>query len=211
MNLRGRLTYANVTATLALCVALATGGAYAQSRIGTNEIQNRAVTGSKIHKNTVRGGVHLRNNTVPGNKVKESTLNALRFAAIGGDSQELQCDPDAGLFENCASVSLDLPARGRALVVASGASFSEEEDEHANGRCEIRTNGEPAGIGQTLGELSEVNTSLSEADGFARTLVTPLLPPGPVEFSLACDQSGSADFQIQGPTIAAIALTNGRR
>ena len=209
MNLRGRLTYANVTATLALCVALATGGAYAQSRIGTNEIKNRAVTGPKVSKNALRGGVHLRNKSIPGEKVREQTLNALRFGAIGSDDQS-SCNPLDGAFEECATVTLDLPARGRALVVASGATFS-DGGSPANGSCEIRTNGGPTPLALPLGEAVEVNTSNAAASGFARTHVTDLLPRGPVEFSLACDQSGSEDFQIQGPTIAAIALTNGRR
>ena len=210
MNLRGRLSYANIAATLALCVALATGGAYAQSRIGTNELQNRAVTGPKVQKNTLRGAVHLRNKSIPGSKLRERTVNALRFAAIGGDDQAADCNPDGSAFEECVSVDLELPTRGRALVIASGAGFS-SGSEGANGRCEIRTDGAPTSTGQFLGEFPEGNTSSLAASGFARTHVTPLLPAGPVEFSLACNQSGSDDFQIQGPTIAAIALTNGRR
>ena len=208
MNLRGRLTYANVMATLALAIAMATGGAYAQSRIGTSEIKNRAVTGPKIHKGTVRGGVHLRNNSLPGTKVRENTLNALRFSSLRGSHPE-DCDPLDEDFIDCASVSLDLRTPGRALVVATGANFSASGA--ASGRCELRLDGEPSATGQFLGEDSEANTSFLAASGFARTFVTPLVGPGEVEVSLACNQAGANDFQIQGPTIAAIALTNGRR
>lgn len=51
---RPRLTYANVTSTLALVAALATGGAYAADRIGTVEIKRNAVISAKVNNGAVK-------------------------------------------------------------------------------------------------------------------------------------------------------------
>jgi hypothetical protein len=45
---RRRLTYANVMSTIAVFGVLAGGGAYAASKIGTNQIKNGAVTPKKL-------------------------------------------------------------------------------------------------------------------------------------------------------------------
>ena len=52
---RPRLSYANVVATLALVVALGTGGAWAATQISGGLLQNRSVPGKKLKKNTVTG------------------------------------------------------------------------------------------------------------------------------------------------------------
>jgi hypothetical protein len=56
--LRTRLSYANVIATLALLIALGTGGAYAASKVapksvGAKQLRPGAVTADKIRKNAV--------------------------------------------------------------------------------------------------------------------------------------------------------------
>jgi hypothetical protein len=53
--MRPRFTYANVVATLALVVAVGTGGAWAAARISGSLLQDRSVTGKKLKKNTVTG------------------------------------------------------------------------------------------------------------------------------------------------------------
>src|SRR5262245_10069126 len=58
--LRGRLTYANVTATLALIVAVGGTSAFAASQLGKNSVGTRqlkknAVVTAKIKKNAVNG------------------------------------------------------------------------------------------------------------------------------------------------------------
>src|SRR5262249_59051478 len=67
-------TYSNVMSTLAVFGVLAGGSAWAASKIGTNQIENGAVTTKKI-----------RNNAVTGAKVKESSLGQVPDAAqLGG-------------------------------------------------------------------------------------------------------------------------------
>ena len=207
MKIRERLSYANVTATLALMVALATGGAYAESKIGASEIQNRAVTAKKIKKGAIRNA-HVRRDALTGKRIREGTLNSFQFSALNG-GQALSCNPADSTFVNCATTTVQLASPGRALVVATGGMFSEGLDP-AQGTCEVRVDGQPELLRNAPGEESIVNTSTTATNGFARTLVTPLLPSGPVTLTLACNQSGSADFRVADPTIAALALTNGR-
>ncbi len=66
---RKALTYSNITATLALVVAMS-GTAVAATKIGTNQIANGAVTTSKLHKAAVTG-----------KKVKPGSLTSTSFAA----------------------------------------------------------------------------------------------------------------------------------
>ena len=68
-HLRPRLTYANVTATLALFVALG-GGAYAATQINGKNLKDRSVAGKK-----------LKRNTVTGTEVKEATLGKVPTAS----------------------------------------------------------------------------------------------------------------------------------
>jgi hypothetical protein len=79
--LRDRLTYANVVATLALLVAVSTGGAYAASKLDGGDIRKRTLTGA-----------HLKSNTVGGRVVKEKSLKpvprARNAARLGGDPAE---------------------------------------------------------------------------------------------------------------------------
>ena len=72
-GLRGRLTYANVVATLALFLALG-GGAYAVSKIGSKQIERNAVKSR-----------HLAPNAAKGRDVAEGTLGTVPNAArLGG-------------------------------------------------------------------------------------------------------------------------------
>ena len=61
-----KLSYANVVATLALIVAVGTGGAWAAGQIDGSTLRDRSVGGGK-----------LKNDTVKGKQVKESTLKGL--------------------------------------------------------------------------------------------------------------------------------------
>ena len=72
-----RLTYANVVATIALFVAVGTGGAYAVSKIDGSDIRNHSLTGKEFKANSVGGKA-----------IKESSLRpvprAENAARLGG-------------------------------------------------------------------------------------------------------------------------------
>src|SRR4051794_3546984 len=71
-GLRPRPTYANVTATLALFIALG-GGAYAATAnsIGSRQLKKNAVSGLKV-----------RDNSLTGADINESTLGKVPSAAV---------------------------------------------------------------------------------------------------------------------------------
>ena len=82
--LRPRLTYANVTATLALFLALG-GGAYAATAlparsVGSRELKKDAVTRVKIKRNAVDGS-KLLDGSIKGADITESTLGPVPTAA----------------------------------------------------------------------------------------------------------------------------------
>ena len=78
-RIRAKLTYANVTATLALVLALGGGTAWAASKIRTKQIGYHAVTGAKIDTNAVTAS-KLRNGAVRTDDVKDGSLQAADLA-----------------------------------------------------------------------------------------------------------------------------------
>jgi len=74
-RIREKLTYANVTATLALLLALGGGTAWAASKVRTRHLGFHAVTGPKIDTNAVTAS-KIRNGTVGTVDVKDGSLGA---------------------------------------------------------------------------------------------------------------------------------------
>ena len=72
------LTYANVTATLALVVALS-GTAYAATTIGTDQIRNGAVTTPKIRNSAVTAA-KLANGAATGKSIRDRSITATKLA-----------------------------------------------------------------------------------------------------------------------------------
>lgn len=125
LNTRTRISPATPLALLALFVALG-GGAYAAGTIGTDDLQNRAVTKAKLDRNSVvpgkiRGGAvtrqKLRNglvNTaklgpeaVTGPKVDESTLEQVPSAAKAETATAAEKADTATSAQTAASVGPD--------------------------------------------------------------------------------------------------------
>jgi hypothetical protein len=94
-RLRGKLTYANVTATLALFLVLAGGSAFAarqvlpKNTVGTAQLKNGAVTGAKIKVGAVTGAkIQVASlGTVPNAghaSSADTATSAANAAALGG-------------------------------------------------------------------------------------------------------------------------------
>src|SRR3954468_6605314 len=84
-----RLTYAGVTSTLALFIALG-GGAYAAATlpansVGAKQIKKGSVERSKLKNNAVDGSKVL-DNALTGDDVKESTLAKVPFSAVADNA-----------------------------------------------------------------------------------------------------------------------------
>jgi len=204
MGIRRHLSYANITATAALFVALG-GGAYAVSEVNSQDIANDSVKSVDLQdRRAVRGG-DVKRNTLTGMQISEGTLDARRFAPIVGH-ESADCDPSF-TFTTCATTALRLKAPSRVLAIATGNQESVSGPSKAS--CEIRIDGDPQPLAAKPGEEATDNTSGSATNGFARTLVSDgPLARGRHRVALACRElTGNARIDV--PTIAAIAIGSG--
>jgi hypothetical protein len=123
--LRGRLNFANLTALLALFLALG-GSSYAALSVGSEQIANNGVRSEDLRNNDVRGrdiridtvrgtdvrdgdlrGRDMRYNTLTGADVKESTLKTVPRAR---DAQTLAGKPAAAYLGTDAQTLAGKPA-----------------------------------------------------------------------------------------------------
>ncbi len=139
--LRGRLTFANLTALLALFVALG-GTSYAALSVGSEQIANNSVRsedlrnndvrGRDIHKGTVRGtdvrdgdlkGADVRDNTITGTEVKESALGTVPSAR---DAQMFDGKPASAFLGSDKQLRTGLIklAHGETKTIASNGPFT---------------------------------------------------------------------------------------
>jgi hypothetical protein len=90
LKLRSHLSYANVTASLALFIALG-GTSYAVSRIDSRDVVDNSLRGKDIRNRTLRGN-DLRRNSIGGGAIKERALGRVPQAAnaesVGGRTAE---------------------------------------------------------------------------------------------------------------------------
>ena len=150
MNLRSRLTYANVVATLALLLAVGGGTVYAALQLGKNSVKSKniargavrasdlhtaAVTGSKVQDGTITGG-DLQDGSITGGDIQDGTITGGDIAA--GVIPQLVADvtgsstggPQGGLT-TAATSALPLsgttsftPKAGEVAAIAAEAQFT---------------------------------------------------------------------------------------
>jgi hypothetical protein len=103
-NLRARLTYANVMATIAVFVALG-GASYAATQlpknsVGTKQLKKNAVTTAKIKNGAVTGAkVNLSSlGTVP-NATHATSADSASHADTAGDAGTLQGNPASAFMQ----------------------------------------------------------------------------------------------------------------
>jgi hypothetical protein len=203
MRIRRHLSYANVTATLALFVALG-GGAYAVSEVNSRDIANDSVRSVDLKNRKAVKDIDVKRNTLTGRQISETTLNAERFAPLVGD-EAVDCNPlSTTAFTNCATTTLRLKERSRVLAIATGSQ--ESVGGPARAICDVRIDGDPQALAAQPGEETSDNTSGTATNGFARTVVTSArLARGRHKVALACKEF-TGNTRIDVPTIAAIAI-----
>src|SRR3954447_15350199 len=111
-RIRARMTYANVASTLALFIAVSTGGAYAADTIGSSDVIDESLLSQDIKNGEVKNA-DIGGNQVTTTKIKNGNVMPLDIAAdavtgpkvlddsLGGDDiQEstLGLVPDADLL-----------------------------------------------------------------------------------------------------------------
>lgn len=132
MWLRRHLSYANVTATLALVIALG-GTSYAVSRVGTNDVIDNSLRSRDVRNDSLRSK-DVRNQTLRGRDVRQNALgereirerslakvpaaaDADRVGGVTPGDLRLRCPPDT---RRIAAVCIENSARG--ATTFSGAT-----------------------------------------------------------------------------------------
>jgi hypothetical protein len=188
-KLRQHLTYANVTATVALFVALG-GSSYAAVRVGSREIADNSIRSRDVKNNSLTRH-DLARNTLDGSVIRESRLarvpravsadNAGRLGGMQAAEFKVRCPA-----ETLAIADLCVERQPRAAV-AYGSAVNQ---------CSVA--GLPPGPGRRLpthGELQAALQGLSLAPGGELTgdVWASSTSPGEVDVLYVTDQTGGVD------------------
>ncbi len=166
---RSRLTFSNLTALLALFVALG-GSSYAAIRVGSAEIADNSIRSKDIHdgevrgadiaKDTIRGtdirdgdlqGRDIRDHTISGDDVKESSLGKVPLAGeadtLGGKSAAAFLGSDKLVRVGPVALQRGRGAHGghQRPVHLDGHCTDEDGDTHLSVKLESTEDGSFAG------------------------------------------------------------------
>ena len=197
MRFRERLTYANVTSTLALVLVIGGGAAYGAGFIDSGDIVNNSIESRDLNNREAVKARDVRKNGLTGKEIKEKTLDAGQFAPVAG-KQVNGCNPESGGFTACVNTPLRLRSPGRVLAVATGEFVADPAP--ALLQCRIFVNGAPSDSVATPGENG------ADEDSFTITLVTNRLARGSHQLSLRC-QEDEDEAQLASSSIAVIGIS----
>ena len=155
-KLSGHLSYANVIATLALFIAIGTGGAYAASKlapksVGAKQLRPGAVTAHKIRKNAVTSP-KIKARAVKESKLAAGAVSSSKLAASAVTNEKLAASAVSTLKLAAGSVTGEKVDEASLGKVPS-ASFADE--------AAYAQSGEPAAFA-AIGQEGDVDSSLSK-------------------------------------------------
>jgi hypothetical protein len=175
-----RLTYANVVATLALFIAVGTGGAYAVSKIDGSDIRNRSLTGKEFKANSVGGKV-----------IRESSLRpvprAENAARLGGQPASRFLDSCPQAFAPTIPVgNVCVETQARPPESYRGAVFS----------CALTDNRERAGRRlpthqELLAALAQPEIQLASGGELTSEVFPSSSKPGAVDVLFVTEENGN--------------------
>jgi hypothetical protein len=121
-----------------------------------------------------------------------------------GQSTQGRCDPSGIAFVNCVTVRMDLPDKGKVMLVAGGQWNG--EGAVTSGQCRLRAGASPVG-GEELspGYSAGAHASPLEAGTLALTGVSQRQKAGTRTFRLQCRETGG-NFQVGPVTLSAVLL-----
>lgn len=175
-----RLTYANVVATIALFVAVGTGGAYAVSKIDGSAIRTHSLTGKQLKSNSIGGRV-----------VKESSLRpvprAQNSARLGGQPASRFLDSCPQAFAPTIPVGdVCVETQARPAESYGGAVFS----------CALTDNRERAGRRlpthqELMAALAQPQIQLAPGGELTSEVYPSSSKPGAVDVLYITEENGS--------------------
>ena len=171
-------SHATVVAYLALFVAIG-GSAYAVSKIGSAQIENRSIKGKDV-----------ADAALGGRQIQERKLTG---PLAVGDARSTTCDPPLNTEIDCIGKSIKLPAQASILLFGTARG----EAGTGTGECALKVDGASAS-GQLI---------TAEARTVTLTRVTGALPRGQHTVALACRET-TGDLIVSSLAISAVAVTN---
>lgn len=205
MKISRHLTYANVTSTIALILAIGGGAAYAVDKINSRDVVNGSIRSVDLKNHRGVRGADVKRDTLTGKQIDEQRLNGSAIAKVTGAESSgcaLVVAPKI-----CVKSTLALTRSSRALVIASGNEESLGGAGQAS--CRIGIDGRAQPFAVDPGEAATDNTGPTATNGFARTFLSPQpLSAGQHSIALTCKRL-AGQVRIDSPTIAAVAVGAG--
>lgn len=172
-----------------------------EKAVATSKIADQAVSEDKVKDGAIGTG-KLGDDAVTGAKVNESTLGEVPSAAnsrtVGGVPASALTVGRSGYQPSCfgttnyecATVTLDLPRKGRVLLVSQLPMHPDAEGSSAS--CHLTNNGvEIPDTATDPGALKdEVSNEGSEIANGGVTVVTAVIAAGPAIFTQVCSDTG---------------------
>ena len=197
MRFRERLTYANITSTLALVLVIGGGAAYGAGFIDSGDIVNNSIESRDLENREAVKGRDVRKNGLTGKEIKEKAIDAAQFAPLAG-RHDNGCDPEDGAFLACVNSPIRLRSPGRVLAIATGEFVADPAP--ALLQCRIFVDGALSDPVVTPGENG------ADEDSFSITLVTKRLARGSHQLSVRC-QEDEDEAQLASSSIAVLGIS----
>lgn len=203
-----RPSYAELVSTLALVVALGTGGAYAVDQIGSKGIKDNSIRSRDLRNGSAVRGVDVVKDSLGQRQIDESTLVATEIIPVG-TSEGPNCVLASTDEVSCGRVVVRLRRKGRVMAIVSGSIVTAEDSPAGvTAQCAVHENGQDFSLNRGIGDAAVV-TSPGSGNGFAHTYLSPnLRPPGRYVVELVCSRFGSGTGMVESPTLLAFALTS---
>jgi hypothetical protein len=220
-----RITYANVTATLALVVALG-GSAYAVSTITGADVRNESLTGLDIRNGTITGGDIRRgavnSDDIENGSITQADLHAGVLAALAGGAQGPagpkgdpgpagpKGDPGAAGAKGDAGVPGPAGANGTNGTNGTNGSNGAPGRGIVSGSVSLSS---PLGDTTTYAPLSDWNSTGTPTEASAQTL-SPSVPVTLGDLAVASDASPGLNneiivsLRVDGVSVLACSMSN---
>jgi hypothetical protein len=148
------------------------------AQVKAPDIAANAVNGSDVVNGSLTGA-DIANSALP----KGRTINS-------------SCDPTSKAFEDCGTLTVNLPRPGLRILVVAGAMWYSDAPEpgaeayvSTDGTCRIGVNGAPFGPNARPGERQDVTSFFGRQSLTLTTVTGPNLGAGNHTIGLACNQS----------------------
>jgi hypothetical protein len=217
MRLRNWLSYGNVTATVAVFLAISgtaaavtlapansvVSGSIKDGEVKPVDLRDGAVSATKIQTDAVGSskvanesltGTDVHDDSLGGADVKESSLGEVPTATLGGLGRygySGSCDPENEDFDSCSIVSVATQKPARMLVIGTVRARSESGATSAAGHCRIGTNAGPIDASD---DIVQTDASNGASENLTVMAVTDVFPTG-ANFGIECnDVAGGIEY-----------------